>query len=71
MCTNGNGVGIVFKTGQETVIGQIANLASNASSGETPIAREIDHFIKIVASIAISSGVLFFCINFIYKYPIV
>jgi sodium/potassium-transporting ATPase subunit alpha len=71
MCTNGNGVGIVFKTGQETVIGQIANLASNATSGETPIARELDHFIKIVASIAICSGVLFFCINFIYKYPIV
>jgi sodium/potassium-transporting ATPase subunit alpha len=24
-----------------------------------------------VAGIAISSGILFFCINFIYKYPIV
>ena len=31
---------------------------------------EIDHFIKIVAGIAIGSGVLFFCINFAYKYPI-
>jgi P-type E1-E2 ATPase len=26
-CTNGNGIGIVFKTGDNTVIGQIANLA--------------------------------------------
>jgi sodium/potassium-transporting ATPase subunit alpha len=26
-CTNGQGVGIVFKTGDNTVIGQIANLA--------------------------------------------
>ena len=26
-CTNGNGYGIVFKTGDNTVIGQIANLA--------------------------------------------
>ena len=26
-CTNGSGVGIVFKTGDSTVIGQIANLA--------------------------------------------
>ena len=26
-CTNGQGVGIVFRTGDSTVIGQIANLA--------------------------------------------
>jgi sodium/potassium-transporting ATPase subunit alpha len=26
-CTNGKGIGIVFKTGDNTVIGQIANLA--------------------------------------------
>lgn len=26
-CTNGEGVGIVFKTGDSTVIGKIANLA--------------------------------------------
>ena len=26
-CTNGSGTGIVFKTGDDTVIGQIANLA--------------------------------------------
>ena len=38
---------------------------------ETPIAREIDHFILIVAGIAIFSGLLFFCINFIYGYGIV
>jgi sodium/potassium-transporting ATPase subunit alpha len=27
LCTNGSGTGIVIKTGDETVIGQIANLA--------------------------------------------
>lgn len=26
-CTNGGGIGIVFKTGDNTIIGQIANLA--------------------------------------------
>lgn len=70
-CTSGSGTGIVIKTGNNTVIGQIANLAANADNEETPIARELDHFIKIVAGIAITSGVTFFLINFIYRYPIV
>ena len=65
-CTNGSGTGIVFKTGDDTVIGQIANLASTAESGRTPIAIEIDRFIKIIAAIAISMGVIFFFINFGY-----
>lgn len=69
-CTNGQGVGIVFKTGDETVIGQIANLAQTAESGETPIAHELDNFIKLISAIAISAGILFFCINFAYGYPI-
>jgi len=29
-CTNGHGQGICFRTGDSTVIGQIANLASSA-----------------------------------------
>ena len=36
-CTNGSGTGIVFKTGDNTVIGQIATLAQTADSGETLI----------------------------------
>lgn len=69
-CTNGSGVGIVFKTGDETVIGQIANLAQSATTGKTPIAKEIDFFIKLIACIAIGSGLFFFVIDFIYGYPI-
>jgi len=36
-CTNGNGIGVVFKTGDHTVIGQIASLAESADAGETLI----------------------------------
>ncbi len=32
-CVNGSGTGIVFKTGDNTVIGQIANLAETANAG--------------------------------------
>jgi magnesium-transporting ATPase (P-type) len=37
---------------------------------KTPIAIEIEHFIYLIAAIAVSSGVFFFCIDFAYKYPI-
>lgn len=70
-CTNGNGIGIVFKTGDNTVIGQIANLAQEAESGDSPINIEIDRFIKIIATIAISFGLFFFCINFAFGYDII
>jgi sodium/potassium-transporting ATPase subunit alpha len=70
-CTNGSGVGIVFKIGDHTVIGQIANLAQSAETEETPLHQEIDRFILLISCIAISLGVLFFCLGFIYKYPVI
>jgi sodium/potassium-transporting ATPase subunit alpha len=40
-CTAGTGVGVVFKTGDNTVIGRIAGLASSADVHETTLALEI------------------------------
>jgi sodium/potassium-transporting ATPase subunit alpha len=70
-CTNGSGTGIVFKTGDHSVIGQIASLAQTAESGETLIAQEIGRFVKIVAVIAISMGVIFFFVNLGYGADII
>jgi len=67
-CTNGNGVGIVFKTGDATIIGQIASLASSAEVRETTLQRDIDLFIKIVGVIAVGMGILFFVIDIILGY---
>ena len=67
-CTNGHGYGIVFKIGDSTVMGQIANLAESASSEVTSLHREISRFIKIISCIAIFLGVLFFALGFIYGY---
>lgn len=67
-CTNGNGVGIVFKTGDATVIGQIANLVMQAETQETPLSIEIERFIKFISTIAVSLGILFFILGFIYGY---
>ena len=70
-CTNGQGVGIVFKTGDHTVIGQIANLAQSAEASETPLSIEIGKFIKFISTIAVSWGLLFFMLGFIYGYSFI
>lgn len=52
-----------MKTGDNTVMGRIANLASGLEMGETPISREIHHFIIIITSVAVFLGVTFFIIT--------
>merc|ERR1712086_143460 len=70
-CTAGEGTGICFKTGDRTVIGQIANLASSAEKAETPLAIEIERFILIISAVAMTLGVVFFIFGMIYKYPVI
>jgi len=60
--------GVVVCTGDRTVMGRIANLASGIESSETPIAREIGHFIHLITAVAVFLGVSFFIIAFILGY---
>lgn len=49
-------------------MGRIANLASGLEVGQTPISREIAHFIHIITGVAVFLGVTFFVIAFILGY---
>jgi len=60
--------GIVVMIGDTTVMGRIAGLASGLETGDTPIAKEIAHFIHIITGVAVFLGVSFFCIAFILGY---
>lgn len=60
--------GIVISCGDNTVMGRIAGLASGLSSGETPIAKEIHHFIHIITGVAVFLGVVFFIVAIILGY---
>merc|ERR1712214_133883 len=64
----GTAVGIVVNIGDNTVMGRIAGLASGLESDETPIAKEIAHFIHIITGVAVFLGVTFFIIAFILGY---
>lgn len=49
-------------------MGRIAHLASGLETGETPIAREIAHFIHLITGVAVFLGVSFFIISLIMGY---
>merc|ERR1719348_1900482 len=59
---------MVVNIGDNTVMGRIAGLASGLEGGQTPIAKEIEHFIHIITGVAVFLGVSFFLIAFILGY---
>jgi sodium/potassium-transporting ATPase subunit alpha len=58
----GTAKGVVISTADRTVMGRIANLASNVGVMSTTMAREMEHFVNIIIGIAIAMGVIFFVI---------
>uniref|UniRef100_G1SSX6 Sodium/potassium-transporting ATPase subunit alpha n=1 Tax=Oryctolagus cuniculus TaxID=9986 RepID=G1SSX6_RABIT len=66
----GTATGMVINTGDRTIIGRIASLASGVGNEKTPIAIEIEHFVHIVAGVAVSVGILFFIIAVCMKYHV-
>ncbi|XP_056398450.1 potassium-transporting ATPase alpha chain 2 isoform X2 [Hyla sarda] len=69
-CLEGTAKGFVINTGDRTIIGRIASLASGVGNEKTPIAVEIEHFVHIVAAVACSVGVLFFIIAMCMGYSV-
>ncbi|XP_042298287.1 sodium/potassium-transporting ATPase subunit alpha-2-like [Sceloporus undulatus] len=67
-CVEGTARGVVILTGDRTVMGRIASLASGLEEGATPIAREIEHFIHIITSVAVFLGVTFFILALLLGY---
>merc|ERR1712123_497053 len=64
----GTAVGMVVNIGDNTVMGRITGLASGLDTGDTPIAKEIAHFIHIITGVAVFLGVSFFIIAFALGY---
>ncbi|KAJ1659897.1 hypothetical protein IWQ61_001090 [Dispira simplex] len=59
----GEGYGIVIKTGDSTVLGQIAGLTAGEEKNPSPLSQEIDIFVKIIATIAIITAIVFFVVS--------
>ncbi|KAJ2949492.1 hypothetical protein O0L34_g15415 [Tuta absoluta] len=58
--TEGTARGIVVDTGEFTQIGKIAGLVTGLQKVQTPLNKEITHFIKIICAVAFVLGISFF-----------
>ncbi|EHB13669.1 Sodium/potassium-transporting ATPase subunit alpha-4 [Heterocephalus glaber] len=67
-CMEGSARGVVIATGDSTVMGRIASLASGLKTGQTPIGAEIEHFIHLITGVAIFLGVTFFVLSLALGY---
>ncbi|KAG2373277.1 hypothetical protein C9374_012266 [Naegleria lovaniensis] len=63
IAVDGNGIGVVIRTGNATVIGQIAVMAQTSTQLKTPLGRQIDHFVRTIGSISLIMAVIFFIIG--------
>ncbi|XP_054270114.1 sodium/potassium-transporting ATPase subunit alpha-like [Macrosteles quadrilineatus] len=64
----GTAKGVVILTGDHTVMGRIAGLTSGLKTGDTPIAKEIHHFMHLISCWAMFLGFTFFLLSFALGY---
>jgi sodium/potassium-transporting ATPase subunit alpha len=68
---SGNGKALVYGTGMNTQIGQIVQLTKETVTVETPIRKELRYFIRVISSIAITLGMLFFLLSVFLGEPLI
>ncbi|MGM5483471.1 MAG: cation-translocating P-type ATPase [Nanobdellota archaeon] len=62
---NGSGKAVVLNTGDDTKIGQIATMTRSVEKKQTHMQLQLAKFIKIISSIAITLGFIFFLLGFL------
>eukprot|EP00755_Sulcionema_specki_P011911 Sspe_Gene.815::Locus_275_Transcript_4_5_Confidence_0.182_Length_1513::g.815::m.815/K01539/ATP1A; sodium/potassium-transporting ATPase subunit alpha len=60
----GKAVALVAATGDFTVMGMLYEMTTEEGDKETPLAKEISRFVKIISAIAIVLGITFLIISF-------
>ncbi len=67
----GNGRALVYGTGMNTQIGEIVQLTKETDMVETPIRKELRYFIRVISTIAITLGFLFFILSVLLGKPLI
>jgi sodium/potassium-transporting ATPase subunit alpha len=62
-CIQGSCMGLVIRTGDETMIGNIAKLASQTVQPETTLQKEVRLFVRFIAILAFVMAAIFFSIG--------
>ncbi|KAJ7577471.1 aminophospholipid-transporting P-type ATPase [Mycena floridula] len=63
LVVNGDAWGVVVRTGDNTLIGQVANLTSGEDGNEAPLAVEIGQFVVMISIIAVIFAIIFFVVG--------
>lgn len=64
LAMDGSCVGLVIRTGPATLIGRIADMASESKAAETTLQREIKRFVRFISVMGVAMGAAFFGIGF-------
>src|SRR6266536_2434710 len=64
LMVSGEAYGIVIRTGDSTMLGQIARLTAGEEKTTSPLSHEIGNFVKLIATFAIATAIIFFGISF-------
>ncbi|KAL7749675.1 hypothetical protein RI367_004903 [Sorochytrium milnesiophthora] len=67
LVVSGEGYGIVIRTGDHTVIGQIAGLTAGENKRPSPLSEEINSFVLIIGTIACATALIFFLVALLQK----
>lgn len=65
IAVSGEGLGIVVRIGDATMLGQIAGLTMSGERRPSQLTREIDIFVKVLAVVAITTAIFFFCFGLV------
>ena len=57
-----------MSVGDNTFIGRIAGLASGIDASETPLSKEVTHFVKVISIVVVINGITFFIISLCMGY---
>ena len=68
MAVSGEALGIVIRTGDESVLGQIAKLTCSDDGRPSQMSKEIDLFVKKIALVAFVMAVVFFVYGLVMSY---
>ncbi|VDO40388.1 unnamed protein product, partial [Onchocerca flexuosa] len=59
-CLEGDGIGIVIRTGKYTVLGYIINIHQQVSKTRSKLKMEIDEFVNFISVVALVMAIVFF-----------
>lgn len=71
LAMDGSAYGAVIRTGPHTLIGKIADLASNTKTTQTTLHKEITRFVRFISVLGLVMGIVFFAIGLANGVPLV